>query len=200
MEIGIAYLALCALLAAIAGLFIPQKLVFWCALDDRTRTMAFTVYFSLAIVLGVVFVVAVPEPTPKPVPVHPIETKLPTPQPKLTRPIFLKEVTSRLAKQKGFKLEGMEFTLLDFGKSGASAQLTFADKPHRKIAVQHATQVVQAMNATFKAYHWKLTDPILVTCQVHTWEQYSGLPKGHRSMGFARYMPKNQKIKWLDYN
>lgn len=201
MEILFVYAALLAFIVAIAGLFVPARLVFWCAEEDRSRVMAFTAYFALAVVLCVVFVVVVPEPEPKPIapPVEVVEEKPALPE--LTEPIFLKDVQRRLTRDKEFTMDGLEFSLLDFGKTGATAALKFADKPHRKIAVDHATRVVEAMVATFKAYKWKTGDPFLVECQVHTnlKSPIDGSPT-HRSMGFARYRPDSGKITWLDFN
>lgn len=200
MEIVLVYLAFASLFAASAGMMFPQHLVFWCKPVDRTRAMAFTVYFTLAVILCVVFVIVVPEPEPTPPPVVEQEVK-PAPPPQLTRVLFLKEVNHTLSLRKKFNMTGITFDLLDFGRSGATAQLKYADKPRRKDAVSHATIVVQAMVDIFKRYHWKINDPFLIECQVHT--NLTSLIDGkssHRSMGFARYRPENGKITWLDYN
>lgn len=200
MEIILVYIAVASLLTAIAGLFIPQRLVFWCKPVDRTRAMAFTAYLTLAIVLTVAFIVVVPEPAPTPPPVVEEDVR-PAPPPQLTQTIFLKEVRHDLASAKNFSMKGVTFELLNFGRNGATAQLRFADKPRRKIAVNHATLVVQSMIDVFKRYHWKIGDSFLVECQVHTnlISPIDGKPS-HRSMGFARYRPDSGKTTWLDYN
>lgn len=197
MEIILAYLSVFALLAAVAGLFIPHKLVFWVGPDDRTRAMAFSVYLTAAVILAVTFIVVVPEPQPMPAVEDVVEIAPPAP---LTEPIFLKEVSARLAKVKGFKMDDMRFSLLDFGPTGATVQLKFAKKPHRKIAVEHATETVKAMVEVFKAHDWKLGPAMLLECQVHTDEIIYTGGKGHRSMGFARYQPDTGKVSWLDFN
>lgn len=199
MEIMLVYAAVLAFVIAVAGLFVPAKVAFWCAKEDRSRAMAFTVYFTLAVVLCVTFVVVVPEPPPAPPSAPPVAVKEKPAPPDLTEPVFLRGVTQRLAKDKDFAMDGLEFSLLDFDRSGATAMLKFAEKPRRKTAVRHATEVVEAMLATFRAYGWKTADPFLLECQVHTnmKNPIDGSPS-HRSMGFARYRPDMNKITWLD--
>jgi len=197
------YLAFAALIAAIAGLFIPKKLVFWCVPDDRNRAMAFTVYLTLAVVLTIVFIIVVPEPEPEPepAPAPPVAVvKKPQP-PALTQPMFLKEVKNRLGKVKELQTTGVELSLLSFGKVGATAQIKFAKRPHHMVAVEHGTHTVKAMVSTFEAHGWKLKDPMMVMAQVHTKEIDPDTKKlAHQSIGFARYRPSTKKITWLDYN
>lgn len=202
MEIALVYLALAALLVAVAGLFVPRKVVFWCAPDDRNRTLAFTAYLTLALALIVVFVAVVPEPEPEPAP-PPVPVSKPLPQhpAPLTEPVFLQAVGNHLAGAPGYQGDGSTLLLLDFGSDGASIQLKFARQTTLKVAMSSATQVVEAMLATFKDHGWKLPPSFLVECQVHMDEQdaITGAQKGHL-LGFARYSPEAATIHWVNYD
>jgi len=200
VEILLAYLAAASLIAALAGLVFPKRLVFWCAPDDRSRAMAFTVYLTLTIVLPVTFIAVVPEPEPTPKPAPPV-AKAPAKPPVLTRQLFWKEVEHRLVKLTDFPMKKTELSLLTFDRTGATVQIFFPEKPHRKLAVDSAKLMIEAMIETFKAHKWNIADPFLVMCQVHTLDPVSGLGRTvHFTMGFARYMPDDKTIMWLDFD
>ncbi|GEM_PF-1418246 len=200
MEIILFYLALFSLIAAVAGIFIPHKLVFWCAQEDRSRVMAFTVYFTLSILLTVIFVIIVPEPAPEPTPKPAVIDKKVKP-PRLTEPAFLEGVKKHLKKDKGVDMSDLTFTLLSFDDSGSAVNLAFPERITRRRAVQYATAVVEAMVATYKEHGVRLKEPKLIECQIHHAVTYTNLTNPrHMAMGFARYHPDTRKITWRDYD
>ncbi|OEU65438.1 MAG: hypothetical protein BA863_17345 [Desulfovibrio sp. S3730MH75] len=198
MEILLAYGALAAFILAIAGLFIPQKLIFWCGPDYRDRAMAFTTYLTLAVVLSVTFVIVVPEPSPPPaVQKHmTVEEVHPT---QLTRDLFLHQVEQHLAKQPNFAMDHFELSLLIFGREGATCLLLSSSYPNNAIARQHATQVVDAMVATFKKYSWKIANPFLIECQLQI--DSPELNESNQTaspLSFARFEPDTDMTTWIN--
>ncbi|WP_031482694.1 hypothetical protein [Maridesulfovibrio frigidus] len=198
MEIILVYAAIAAFILAIAGLFIPQKLVFWCGPDYRDKAMAFTTYLSLSIVLSVIFVIVVPEPPQAPAPqkqmtveeVHPAQ---------LTKDLFLRQVEQYLARQPNFAIEHFELSLLVFGREGATCLLLSSSYPNNEIARQHATQVVAGMVATFKKYSWKVANPFLIECQLQIDSPEMNESNQTASpISFARFEPDTGMTTWIN--
>ena len=199
MEILLVYLALIALAAALAGIFFPRRLIFWCAPEDRNRVMAFTVYFSLSVALVIAFIVVVPEPEeaappPEPVASQPTQAKPAAKTPSFTGADFLREVKANLSEKKALGTNGPELRLLSFDHMGASILALFPKRPHHAEAEGCGLAVVAAMVEVLGRHNRPVNSPALISCQVNAPKGSSGASP----MGVSHYNARLVEPVWTE--